>query len=251
MQAKRKKVFEAYAATDIGLVRDTNEDSFIVDNNLGLFIVADGLGGHRGGEVASRLVVETITDYLKKTTEERLETNYLANINKAIRKAHEVIIKTSSGDLELSGMGSTLVMGLLDSEANLYIVNVGDSRAYLYRNHKLHLLTHDHSLAADLVREGNLRAEEIRFHPLRNTVTQFVGIDSFDAGYQEKIALRGSDIIILCSDGLWEMFSDKEIEEYATKEKGPRNLCHGLIDAAKTAGGKDNITVIIIEIKES
>ncbi len=251
LQTKNKKVFEAYGATDTGLVRDTNEDSFIVDENLGLFIVADGLGGHNGGEIASRLAVEAIAAYFKEVSEAKVKADLKVCIGSAIQKAHEAIIKASTENPLLGNMGTVLVMGLIDPDGNLYIANVGDSRGYLYRNKKLHLLTKDHSLVASLVKEGKIKAEEARGYPLRNIVTQIVGIEPVDDYYQREAILKENDIIILCSDGLWDMLPDKNIEAWASREDDPRRLCLSLIDAAKASGGEDNITVIAIKVNGS
>jgi protein phosphatase len=148
-------------------------------------------------------------------------------------------------------MGTTLVLALIRG-INLYIANVGDSRVYLYRNRSLRLLSSDHSVVAELMKQGEITKDEVRSHPQRNLVTQVIGINPFTECYQKKLELSGEDIIMLCSDGLWDMISDEEIKEIIVKnEKKPKNLCNDLIRAAKGAGGKDNITVIVIRIKGS
>lgn len=234
------------SATDTGLIRKSNEDCCAVNEKNGLFIVADGLGGRSGGEVASKLAADSIIIFFKKSLKEKSRDDFNQNIKKAIKEAHEIILKASISNPSLSGMGTTLVLALFNGLSDLHIANVGDSRAYLYRNNKLSLLSKDHSLVAELVEEGKITKEEARTHRQRNIVTQVIGIDPFTECYQKKVNLKEKDTIILCSDGLWDMLSDEEIKEVLAKKKSPKSSCEELINAAKLAGGEDNITVIVI-----
>jgi protein phosphatase len=244
----KNNVLEAGNATDVGLIRENNEDSCYVDKENGLFIVADGLGGHAGGEIASKLAVEAIANFFKKE-QEGSKKNFMQSIKNAVQEAHEIILKEQIADPLLRGMGTTLVLGLFEDAGNLYVANVGDSRAYLCRDNKLLLLSEDDSLVANLVKQGRITEDQARAHYKRNIVTQVIGINPFSECHQKKVNLRDKDIIALCSDGLWDMLSDKEIEKIITKEGSSQKLCYDLINAAKNAGGEDNITVIIIKVK--
>lgn len=246
-----KKIFnfEIGSITDIGLVRENNEDSYAFDQKDGLFVIADGLGGYSGGEVASKLAVNTIMSFLKKDLKAMQKKDIDKSIKNGIKEAHELIAKESIANSLLRGMGTTLVLALFKAMGYLYITNVGDSRAYLYRSKKLSLLSEDHSLVSNLVKQGKITKEESWAHPQRNIVTSVIGIGPLPECYQKKINLRNNDIVILCSDGLWDMLPDKEIENIvAKKNNNLQNLCQELVDAAKNAGGEDNITIIAVKV---
>ncbi len=249
---KSRLIFQAAGKTDIGLVREHNEDYYTIDEKRRLFIVADGLGGHEGGELASKLAVETILNsfgdfYDKESGSEAVEDK----INEAVQNAHSSLIDLSKQNPTLQGMGTTIVLAFWHSSVNfLYTANIGDSRAYLLRNQKLELLTQDHSVVAQLVQQGRITPEEARTHRSRNIVTQAIGIELGMGCYQRHLILKEKDVIILCTDGLWDMLPDRIIEEIAVKEHTPSKLCSNLIEAAKKAGGKDNITVIVILVKK-
>jgi len=246
-----KLSLEVAGETDIGLVREHNEDDYAIDEKKGLFIVADGLGGHEGGEVASKLAVKTILNSFEDFSSNELESETIEDkINQSIQNAHNAIIDLSKQNPVLQGMGTTVVFAFWQPANSLYIANVGDSRAYLLRNQKLELLTHDHSVVAQLVQQGKITPEEARIHRSRNIVTQSIGIELGMGCYQRRLALKEEDVIILCSDGLWDMLPDRIIEEIALKENTAQELCSSLIEAAKKAGGKDNITVVVILAKK-
>lgn len=248
---KKHFILDVAAVTDVGLIRESNEDSYAIDKKTGLFVLADGLGGHSGGEVASKLVVDTITTFFKRLPKETKESNIAKTIRNAAQEAHENIVKESAASTMFRGMGTTLALALIRG-LNLHIANVGDSRVYLYRNRSLRLVSSDHSVVGELMKQGEITKDEARSHPQRNLVTQVIGINPFTECYQKKLALSGKDIIMLCSDGLWDMVPDEEIEEIISRnEKEPKNLCNDLINTAKGAGGKDNITVIVIKIKSN
>jgi len=247
---KEHFMLDVAAVTDIGLIRESNEDSYAIDKKTGLFVLADGLGGHSGGEVASKLAVDTITTFFKRLPKEARESSVTKTIRNAVQAAHENIIKESVVNPILAGMGSTLVLALI-RERTLYVANVGDSRAYLYHDNNLRLLSYDHSVVSELIKQGEITKDEARRHPQRNLVTQVIGINPFTDCYQKKLELCGGDIIMLCSDGLWDMISDKEIEEIIKNEEEPKNLCSDLINAAKDAGGRDNITIVVIKVRSN
>ena len=247
---KENLILETAGASEVGLVRESNEDYYAVDRERGLFIVADGLGGRSGGEVASKLAVDSIASLLKKYLKVEREDSFAQSINKAIKETHEVVLKKSNSSPLLKGMGTTIVLALFKSPRDLYIANVGDSRGYLYRDNKFQLLSKDHSLVAELVEQGKITEEEARSHCQRNIVTQVIGIEPLTECFQKKVELEEKDIILLCSDGLWDMLTDKEIEGIIAKNGSPQKLCHDLVSAAKTAGGEDNITVIVAKAEE-
>ena len=243
-------ILETAGVTDVGLVRESNEDYYTIDRESDLFVAADGLGGRSGGEVASKVAVDSIVSSIKKSLKEALKDNFIQTINKAIKEAHQVVLKEAISNPLLMGMGTTLVLALFRSPDELYIANVGDSRGYLYRDNKLQLLSKDHSLVAELVERGEITQEEARTHYQRNIVTQVIGIDPLTDCFQKKVELREGDIILLCSDGLWDMLTDKEIEGIIAKNGSPQKLCNDLVSAAKTAGGEDNVTVIVAKAEE-
>lgn len=246
---EEKLVLKAFGKSSLGLVRKENEDFYIIDEKAGVYIVADGLGGHEGGEIASKLAVNTILEYFQKElTGPSDDSTCTKGIDEVIEKAHQAIIELSKQKNYTKGMGTTVVFALFQSPARLHLVNVGDSRAYLFRDQQLGLVSQDHSLVVQLVQQGTISPEEARAHRLRNVVTQALGVDLISGCYQKKIDLKDEDKIILCSDGLWDALPDEAIKKIACQEKDPEVLCERLIESANEAGGKDNITVIVLSI---
>lgn len=239
-------ILKSFGMTDVGLVREHNEDYYDIDKQRGLFIVADGLGGHKGGEVASKLAVETILESFKQNAE---SPEPALKIKQAVEKAHQAIANLASQDVSLAGMGTTIVLALWQAPNILHIANIGDSRAYLFRDKEISLLSQDHSLVGEMGRQGLLSQDEMRIHPRRNVVTRSVGIEIGEGPFQRKLDLKENDIILLCSDGLWDMLSDEAIKEIISHYEKPKEICAKLIEAANQAGGKDNITVIAISVK--
>lgn len=231
------------SATDTGKKREINEDSLFVDKDLGLFIVADGMGGHQAGEVASGTAVKIIASFIK----ENIGKGEPASIIKeAIFKANNEIVINSIEEPNLEGMGTTVVLALQNG-GKIYIANVGDSRAYLINDSRIEQLTDDHTLIAELVSAGKMTKEEARVHPKRNILTNAMGASlRADACIRPVIAEKG-DCILLCTDGLTDMLTDDEIKgivispNLSTDEK-----CRELISRANEEGGRDNITVVLI-----
>jgi protein phosphatase len=248
MAIKVKGRLNSYGLTDKGFVRSNNEDYFAIDKKNEVYVVADGMGGARGGEVASKLTVDTILNYLDKHIGD--EESFTEKIADAIQAANNNVMDQALMNVRLNGMGCTLVMAVLESPNILHLANIGDARCYLFRRQKLSFITHDHSVVGDLVRKGDLSQEEARTHFLRNIVTHAVGTETKMNPYQRALALNKGDIVLLCSDGLWDMLPDKKIERILSGEKDPEELCRRLIDSANDAGGEDNTTVIIISIEE-
>ena len=229
--------------TDVGLVRKGNEDSLYVDEKLGLLIVADGIGGYQAGEVASQMAVEIIPPMLKDELEEKGQIQ--KRILEAIYKANDEILAAVGKDPSLKGMGTTVVLALCNDD-EIYIAHVGDSRAYLVRKNKLEQVTEDHSVAFQLLKAGRITVEEARHHPLRHVITQALGTQSYLVPDINSFTWSKGGYLLLCSDGLTDMVEDKTIEEVVLREKGNlKAKCERMVELAKEAGGRDNITVIL------
>jgi protein phosphatase len=220
---------DAASCSDVGRVRSVNQDRFAeFEDGRGsrLLVVADGMGGHRGGETASRLAVEAIGDVFGRS-EEALEKRMIA----AIETANERVYRCASADPELAGMGTTVVALCLGEGGEAWVAHVGDSRLYLLRDGKLDALTADHSLVAEMQRQGLLSAEEAQVHPRRNELTRSVGVE-------------------LCSDGLCGYLGEDEIREVLECERPP-NAARILVDHANARGGHDNVTVQVVSVPET
>lgn len=227
------------ATTDVGVVREQNEDSYLV--RAPIFAVADGMGGHRGGEVASRLALETV-DRMSREDHE-------IDLRSAVRDANRVVLERASGDTALSGMGTTLTLLRVEGP-RVRLAHVGDSRAYLLRDGELRQLTDDHTLVNRMVREGKLTEEEARIHPHRSILTRALGVDGDIEIDVFTVELDPGDRILLCSDGLTTIVGDEEIRAVLTSRADPQEACDELVTAANRGGGPDNITVVVLDIEE-
>jgi PPM family protein phosphatase len=246
---------EVAALSHIGLVRQRNEDALghlepsdtVVREAKGsVFLVADGMGGHRGGEIASQLAVETIlSSYFASR-----ETDPAKAIDGAFKEANRVIIEKSSSDVSLHGMGTTCT-ALVFRRNDAYVAHVGDSRAYLYRAGTLEQLTEDHSLVGEMVRSGILSDDDARFHPRRNVITRSIGTheDLLVDVSAEPLGLANDDVFVLCSDGLTSLVTENDLKS-ALGSNGPAKACAALVDLANENGGKDNITVQIVKVHD-
>jgi len=250
---------EVFGLSDVGRKRKHNEDSFAFDAEECLFIVADGMGGHAAGEVASKITVETIGEFIAATRQKEEATwpfkyNHELEFNSnrlavAIEKANERVMAAVAAQPWLKGMGTTVVAGLLN-EKILSLAHVGDSRAYLLRDKQLSCLTDDHSWVHEQVEAGILTEEEAKSHPLKNVVTRALGGGpSVSPDLQELVFLSG-DRFLFCSDGLTTMLSDEEIRDTAIVENDPKKLCEKLVELANEKGGVDNVTVVVVSIVE-
>ncbi len=239
----------AAGGTHRGRNRANNEDSFLCACERGLFVVCDGMGGQAAGEVASSNAVDALDELLSADTlrqalaagEEAVES-VLAG---ALERANRHVVALGESNRAWAGMASTVVIALVDGE-RVHVANLGDSRAYQVRGRQVSVLTTDHSVAATLVEQGELTPEQARTHPLRNHLTSSLGIaEPMTPGYTCVEAAPG-DRIVLCSDGLWDMVPDEEIARITMSHSDPRETVEALIDAANEAGGKDNITAIVV-----
>jgi len=230
----------AAAATDVGRVRANNEDAFLADDEHGCYAVADGMGGHLGGEVASATAIEALRAAVARGVD----------IDEAVGIANDAVVAKAAGDPELTGMGTTLTALTLGDGA-VVLGHVGDSRAYLLRAGELRMVTDDHSLVGELIREGRLTVEQAEVHPQRSVITRCLGTGP---GVQvDVIALPvvSGDRIVLCSDGLTTMLRDDAIRTLVDDEDlTPGELARRLVDAACAAGGDDNVTVVVVDIED-
>ncbi len=279
--------------SDVGKQRDQNEDKAYrriestEDGDLGLFIVADGMGGYKAGEVASKLAIETISRGLdsffklipeqstiklhpsdlnkpaaassataggstQQKTRKLSETSLIAAIEDqltaSIQQANKAIIRYGEQQSAARGLGSTVTVVLVQDE-RAYIANVGDSRTYLFRDNTLKPLTRDHSLVARLVEANQITPEEVYTHPQRNLIYRSLG-----AGHKNievdifQEVLHPGDTLLLCSDGLWEMVHSQDLQKALSKQVSPQTICNTLIDMANASGGEDNITAIVVHV---
>lgn len=236
------------AATDIGKVREENEDTFLVEPQLALFLVSDGMGGHRGGELASKIVIEDLPVMIE-TGLEKLKVGRPKTIKSLLSRS----ITEQSRQLRLEGtsesgfkdMGATLVTVLL-KDKRCFVANLGDSRAYLFRKGRLSQLTRDHSVVSDLVMEGLIGPEEAKSHDARGQITSYIGMEEEPRPYVRSFQLKKNDRLLLCTDGLTDMVSDEEIASIVQKESDSQAVCEELVKTANAAGGYDNITVMTI-----
>ena len=238
------------ATTDKGLVREINQDYYYIseanDNEYSLYILADGMGGYAGGEVASKLAVESVVEYIEKNISktEKTKENLQKLIKDAAIYANKTVYEKSKSDIKLSEMGTTLDACLIYNN-KVYIGHIGDSRVYRIRKSIIRKLTTDHSYVEKLVRDGTITREESYHHPKKNMLIKALGCQDY---VEPDALIKGflkDDILLLCSDGLTNMLTDKEIYEIIINN--PENADKILIEKAKDNGGYDNITAVIIQ----
>jgi serine/threonine protein phosphatase PrpC len=225
-------------ATDIGQVREGNEDSFLV--LAPLYAVADGMGGHRGGEVASSLALETVQGMF-----ERKE----GSLADQVVEANRAVFDRSQNDRSVSGMGTTLTAALVDG-SRVHLVHVGDSRAYLLRGGELAQLTEDHTLVHRMVMEGEISQEEAETHPHRSILTRALGVDQSVQVDESDVETAAGDRLLLCTDGLTGMVPEGQIREILLESADPQEAVEKLVKVANRAGGIDNITAVILDFSE-
>ncbi len=265
---------KAFGITDTGKVRKSNEDQFLIaelskrmrvwqtslpepqlqvgEDRAHLFLVADGMGGHRAGERASAIAVAAIEQFTLNTfrwffaADSPGAQKVLAQFQSALSQADAKILEEASEHPELHGMGTTLTMAF-QLGAQLCIVHVGDSRAYLYRAGELHQLTQDHTVVAELVRAGTLHPDQVAVHPLRHVITNVVGGPTIGVKVEARaFAVQAGDRLLLCSDGLTEMVKNDAIAETLDVEPEPEAAAKALLVQANEGGGRDNISIVIV-----
>lgn len=235
----------AYGGTDVGMQRSINQDYvMIVNEPIGpfpnLYVLADGMGGHNAGEVASRIAVESVIEYAAGAT----GNSYAAIIDNMIDYANTQLYKMAAENSEYIGMGTTIVIATV-IDGMLYVANVGDSRLYVIGN-GITQITIDHSLVEEMVSMGRISREEARSHERRNVITRAVGVESSVIADLFEIEIETGHIILMCSDGLSNMVEDHEIKRIVSSGDSLKDKVHKLIERANENGGKDNISVIIV-----
>lgn len=235
--------------TDVGKERTINEDYFLINREKNLFIVADGMGGHNAGDIASKNATKITDEYLKIEL-----LNDIRGDNRKIREtviksllhAHLKILELADKNSQYQGMGCTIVVALILGNS-LHLCHVGDARAYVCNEKGMVLLTRDHSFVMDMVQKGKLTMEEARLSPMKNKLHQAIGASkTINPDYKHYI-LKNDDNILLCSDGLWDMMSDDQIYTVLKQDKPAKKICDTLIKMANNAGGHDNITAIVVQ----
>ena len=244
-------------ASHIGKVRKNNEDyckGEIIDTDfgsVGIFALADGMGGHNKGEVASKLAVENIIEFLKENLlqSSNIKIDYIDDIIKqAYHNVNNIIYEKSMSSLEFEGMGTTLVIAII-YKSNLYVANVGDSRCYLLNENGFDKITIDHSVVEELVKANIITEEEAKTHPRRNHITRAIGTDEMVIVDIFKKQIDAGNKILLTSDGLTGFVDDNTIKDILLKDEDVNDLTQELINTANDVSGRDNISVILIEEK--
>ncbi len=240
---------KAYGKTDVGRVRSSNQDAFIcgqISDSVLFVVVCDGMGGANGGNVASTMAVKVISNRILDVYREGLSDHSIHNLlETAITAANMEIYDASMADLELRGMGTTVVVTII-AEQRLYIAHVGDSRAYLVKSDTMEQITRDHSIVQAMVEKGQLTEDQARTHPRKHFITRALGVDdSVECDYNEY-TLSETDSLLICTDGLTNLLETDDIYRLVQSgdaESAPERLIH----AANMAGGSDNITVVLVE----
>jgi protein phosphatase len=248
----------SFGGTDTGRSRPQNEDAFLVYDAVGLYAVADGIGGHEGGEIASRIAIDALFEVVPDMLSDKGRTppagfsaqagQELSALRYALYLANRRIRASGERGPAFARMGTTLT-ALLFTKGSAFLAHIGDSRAYRLRNGKLEQMTKDHSVVAEQVRAGTLRPEQARMSSYRHVITRALGIEDAIAPEEAILPLQRNDIFLLCTDGLTEMVSDGEIEKILSIST-LRTAVGSLIDTANKAGGADNITTVIVQVQE-
>jgi len=228
-----------HGKTDKGLVRKENEDAFCIEKDLGFLAIADGMGGHASGEVASKMAIEILRDSVKKEGETLPD-----RLNSGVKLANKTIYDASRSQSQLNGMGTTLTAVQLDGN-RLSIAHVGDSRVYLIRGGVIEQITDDHTIVSEQVAQGRMTREEAARSDMRNILSRALGIAPEVDVDIEALTVSEGDQFVLCSDGLSELISDDEILSEVQSSKKPEIVCDELVNLAIQRGGEDNITVIV------
>jgi protein phosphatase len=247
---------KAHGLTHVGKQRQHNEDAFLVADEAKLYLVADGMGGHAAGEIASRIAVDSISEFILHTKEDdgtwphAYDEQYKRSTNRlmaAVRMANTRVLEAMRKDARLRGMGTTVVACMAEDDT-MSVAHVGDSRAYLVREGRLSRLTNDHSWVFEQVQAGMLTEEEAEKHPLRNVITRALGGALQVSPDASEVASKPGDVYLLCSDGLTGMLPEEEILRVVNEHNDDlERACQELIDRANERGGLDNVTAILVK----
>lgn len=238
------------AVTDIGKVRQENQDAYVVEPELQLFMVSDGMGGHRGGAIASEIIAEDLPPMIE-TKLDQLKSHSSRAVRSLLKKA----VAEQSRQLRMEGtsesgykeMGATIAVALIVGE-RVYIANLGDSRAYRFRRGKLRQLSKDHSVISELLEDGQIRPDEVEHHVARGQITRYVGMEEKARPYVRSFPLKGGDRLLLCTDGLTDLVNDSRIAAILDEKSDCQAACEALVEAANAAGGADNVTVVVTDL---
>jgi len=237
-------MLEAYALSDVGRVRTNNEDCALILPEIGLYLLADGMGGARAGEMASRLTVDTVAEVVRQARQRDPQV-----LLSAVEEANRRVLAASSSDPQLEGMGTTLV-AVLESGEELAIASVGDSRAYLLDEAGFRTITEDQTWVHEVGRPLGLDEESLRNHPMRHVLTMAIGVGGVLSIHYYVVQLNPAALLLMCSDGLHGVVEQSVIENILRDDSGEHadleHKCRSLIEAAKTAGGPDNVTCILL-----
>jgi serine/threonine protein phosphatase PrpC len=238
---------KAFALTDVGKNRVTNQDyvyckSDAVGNLPNIFIVADGMGGHKAGDIAS----VTAVDAVLKSIEQSQKTDVISIMEEAVREANKTLYEKSKSNEEWAGMGTTLVLATV-VDSTIFVANIGDSRLYLIDD-GIHQITRDHSYVEEMVSIGEIDKSEARTHSKKNIITRAIGVEEETHADFFEVQFKKGDKLLMCSDGLTNMIEDNDILSVIAGNNDIESMVHKLIDLANDSGGKDNIAVLIAEL---
>lgn len=237
------------AATDIGKVRDENQDAYVIDPELGLVLVSDGMGGHRGGARASKVVVRDLPPLIENRLT-GLKTHSPGTVRSLLKKTlaeqSRQLRMEGTSESGCKGMGATVILALLIKD-RAFIASVGDSRVYRFRRGRLAQLTKDHSVVSELLEQGRIKPEEARNHSAQGEITRYIGMDEKAFPCVRSFLLKAGDRLLLCTDGLTDLVSDKDIARIMGGESDCQAACEALVKTANLAGGIDNITAVIVD----
>ena len=243
------EICHEFGITDIGQRRDNNEDCFLIRPERRIFIVADGMGGHNAGEVASAEAVKSVDEFFTPEVIARMDndpSSVESLMSEVFHQANNHVYTMACQNPDYKGMGCTLIVALITGDT-LHTCHVGDVRGYIVGSSAIRQLTNDHTEVAKLVREGGMTPEEARVSQMKNYLTQAVGqLSSLEPEYN-TCRLENDDRVLLCSDGLWDMLPDSQIQEIFEKNRTVEAVCKKLISEANNAGGHDNVTVVVFE----
>lgn len=237
-------MLEAFGLSDPGCVRTNNEDVFAIDQNSGIFILADGMGGANAGEYAAQLSVKSIHDLLLQAPSQ----DGSGVLTQAFIETNHVVRQAAKSKPELEGMGTTLLVARDIGNQQLEVASVGDSRAYHFSGRGLFLITQDQTWIAEVGSRLGLSDEALRKHPMRHVLTMAVGTTEDLRIDSHRVRLNTGDQILLCSDGLHGVLEEKTLRDTLNSEKSLPDKCHYLVEAAKEKGGPDNVTVVLIQL---
>ncbi len=242
-----------FGLTDIGIVRKDNQDSYAIralDEQVAVAVVCDGMGGARAGNVASAVAVESFAAAVEASLKNEIPADPMARediLADACHKANAQVYELAASQAEYRGMGTTLVAALVLPD-EIYVVNVGDSRCYLFTPQGAHQITQDHSLVQVLVDRGELTPEEARIHPKKNLITRALGVDTEVVPDLYRVSYRRGDHLLLCSDGLTNVLADDAIRETLRGDAPPEVCCRELLKMTLTQGAPDNVTVVLAQL---